>query len=470
MAQVRQRQPRSVLTWGDKRKAIIKRYPDGKQEILVPQTLTSEQEQYEFPPRSRLLKKLASSTAERQRLSTLQCNVSQAAPPSSPPEPDQGALAEWFSKRKDKAVLDWMSHIPLTTPLRQQHHPSVSCSPQLSANFFKSPFHSAIEFQSKAGRRWARDESTGLSSRKQLSPPDEHTRVHRIKRHLLQYHRQYVRVTQSATMDSRPSHTYSSHPPRPSSTSASVHLAAYQSPSRSNNSRVTYTMLHQWPHASPSYDVNRSSSSRLPALHDEALQAPSSSSNMLQLVQMFHKTLQDQQVRAQQRLKQLESLIQEERFHRQDLQRTQQMTMDKLDSLMTHFQHQHQSPLAYPYAPSGSISMTSPSSPRLQLPRSSSSPPLPPKSIDTAQSQPISPQTLPAATTTSGPTLTNSGLPLTPSSSTDHWAQRISSLEHRLENETQQRQKWERHMQDQMEVLQHSLSSQDQISQPWKNI
>lgn len=52
----------------DKKKAVIKTYPDGKQEIIVPQTLTPEQEQYQFPPRSRLLTKLARSTEERRLL------------------------------------------------------------------------------------------------------------------------------------------------------------------------------------------------------------------------------------------------------------------------------------------------------------------------------------------------------------------------------------------------------------------
>ncbi|OAD04911.1 hypothetical protein MUCCIDRAFT_155754, partial [Mucor lusitanicus CBS 277.49] len=84
MAQVlhRRREPRSLMMWGDRKKAVIKRYPDGGQEIIVPQTLTPEQEHYEFPPRSRFLKKLATSTAERRRLSVLQDHVVPSAPTS----------------------------------------------------------------------------------------------------------------------------------------------------------------------------------------------------------------------------------------------------------------------------------------------------------------------------------------------------------------------------------------------------
>lgn len=86
--------------------AAIQRFPDGTFEIHVPQTLTPEQEQYEFPPRSRLLKKLASATAERRRVSLtlLEDDNNSHMPPPPPPipaphakKPDQHAMDEWFS-------------------------------------------------------------------------------------------------------------------------------------------------------------------------------------------------------------------------------------------------------------------------------------------------------------------------------------------------------------------------------------
>ena len=86
--------------------ADIQRFPDGTVEIHVPQTLTPEQEQYEFPPRSRLLKKLASATAERKRVSLtlLEDDNNSHMPPPPPPipaphakKPDQHAMDEWFS-------------------------------------------------------------------------------------------------------------------------------------------------------------------------------------------------------------------------------------------------------------------------------------------------------------------------------------------------------------------------------------
>ncbi|KAG1140658.1 hypothetical protein G6F36_015817 [Rhizopus arrhizus] len=96
MAQVIQRRNRTSMMWG--KKAVIKKYPDGRQEIIIPQVLTPEQEQYEFPPRSTLLKKLA--TFEKQQ------------PAVEKKRPELNDLTAYFSQvttNKDRVVTDWMS-------------------------------------------------------------------------------------------------------------------------------------------------------------------------------------------------------------------------------------------------------------------------------------------------------------------------------------------------------------------------
>ncbi|KAI9009385.1 hypothetical protein CLU79DRAFT_723048 [Phycomyces nitens] len=82
---VRRREPESMLIWGDRRKAVIKRFPDGGVEIIVPQNLTPEQEQYEFPPRSQFLKQL--STAEKRKMSA----QTEPTPPSSSTSSSSGS-------------------------------------------------------------------------------------------------------------------------------------------------------------------------------------------------------------------------------------------------------------------------------------------------------------------------------------------------------------------------------------------
>lgn len=125
--------------------AAIQRFPDGTVEIHVPQTLTPEQEQYEFPPRSRLLKKLASATAERKRVSLtlLEDDNNSHMPPPPPPipaphakKPDQHAMDEWFSscngnnattattrrRRTRRGSIFDTSSFTTTTNVQQQHH------------------------------------------------------------------------------------------------------------------------------------------------------------------------------------------------------------------------------------------------------------------------------------------------------------------------------------------------------------
>ncbi|CAO3656313.1 unnamed protein product [Mucor hiemalis] len=186
MAQVlqRRREPRSLLMWGDRKKAVIKSYPDGSQEIIVPQTLTPEQEHYEFPPRSRFLKKLATSTAERRRFSVgVQPEHQQQEEPvviDATMKPDQFALQEWFSRKdtntrlnkSDRAVIDWMNDVERSskTLLTKAVKPSPTCSTT-----------NKIQFKSDAGKRWA----NSITANTSLLPPDDKCRKHYVPRRLL---------------------------------------------------------------------------------------------------------------------------------------------------------------------------------------------------------------------------------------------------------------------------------------------
>lgn len=167
MAQVLQRRNRSLMMWG--KKAVVKRYPDGRQEIIVPQTLTPEQQHYEFPPRSKLLKKLAVSERlqpSQERKQTL---------------PDQDALQEWFAKKeptdKDRAVMDWMSdverHSRQIQKVAKVQQVRPSPTPSIGSN--------KIQFKSDAGKRWA-----SSIQNTSLQPPDDTCKKHYVPRRLLQ--------------------------------------------------------------------------------------------------------------------------------------------------------------------------------------------------------------------------------------------------------------------------------------------
>ncbi|RCH85849.1 hypothetical protein CU097_009724, partial [Rhizopus azygosporus] len=149
--------------------AVVKRYPDGRQEIIVPQTLTPEQQHYEFPPRSKLLKKLAVSERlqpSQERKQTL---------------PDQDALQEWFAKKeptdKDRAVMDWMSdverHSRQIQKVAKVQQVRPSPTPSIGSN--------KIQFKSDAGKRWA-----SSIQNTSLQPPDDTCKKHYVPRRLLQ--------------------------------------------------------------------------------------------------------------------------------------------------------------------------------------------------------------------------------------------------------------------------------------------
>lgn len=87
---------------------MIKRFPDGTFEIQVPQNLTPEQEHYEFPPRSRFLKQLATAERRTQLASVVENN-----------KPDPSAIDAWFANQqqqqqqtdKERQVVDWITRV-----------------------------------------------------------------------------------------------------------------------------------------------------------------------------------------------------------------------------------------------------------------------------------------------------------------------------------------------------------------------
>ncbi|ORZ22440.1 hypothetical protein BCR42DRAFT_487995 [Absidia repens] len=452
MSQIRRRQPRSYMIWGDNRRAVIKRYPDGAQEIMVPQTLTPEQEQYEFPPRSRLLKKLATSTAERHRLSSLQYNIATApALPQPQPSPssnqsgsivtnphaapdmelDQVALADWFSGKhqqyrqqkhsqtqhtaKEKAVMDWMSDVERSASLAEtvdgatiKNHLSANARKLSSTKQATQNMHDInIHFRSKAGKLLA----SGLyrpKSYNYLSPPNEDTK------------KDYVSLRR-----------LTEHSNRPWKTKAAGTINTLNKPHTSVSSSLNHQQLKNDPSsiaatAPVPFDRHCVQAPR-PAV-SSAAPPTSKSSGMVRLAQMFHKTLQDQQARAHERMQQLESILEEERYKRQNIQLTQQRTMSELDTFMKQYEEERRIP------PSPILSITSSSSPS--------------PSVSPAWASIISPR--------------SSSSNRKDQQNLVGWMERITELENRMQDETKSRQALQHTMAttiQRMDRLEKSLST-----------
>ncbi|KAG1138273.1 hypothetical protein G6F37_010618 [Rhizopus arrhizus] len=182
MAQLIQRRNRRSMN-------AIKRHPNGRQEIIIHQVLTPEQEQYQFPPRSTFLRKLA--TSEKQR-----------PPPAEKQRPEPNDLTAYFSKattNKDRVVSDWMSEV--------ERHSSTK--PKSTKTTLKNPSGTSgsnkIQFKSDAGKRWAnRIQNTSLQ------PPGESSKKHYVPRRLL--HKQKEPVAETISRIQTMWKAYQQHP------------------------------------------------------------------------------------------------------------------------------------------------------------------------------------------------------------------------------------------------------------------
>ncbi|KAI8884591.1 hypothetical protein K501DRAFT_217234 [Backusella circina FSU 941] len=395
MAQVlrRRREPRSLMMWGDRKKAVIKRYPDGSQEIIVPQTLTAEQEQYEFPPRSRFLKKLATSAAEKRRLSTLQ--ITPVAPDRTSPsnnhstmqvnnisssnysgsvvkQPDQLALQEWFSKSrtlstkritssKDRAVIDWINDVEksskslLSQKVIQHRNNNISGSSiktkqnstqsKISNGTKPSATVSAasnkIQFKSDAGKRWA----SSITANASLAPPDDTCRKHYVPRRLL------LSKSNAYTNNIQSRH----FPPAATTTSfATHHRLTNDKNDRDNNDNNNNNNDHNHDEtlnngikASEAaskiqsiwkeYEMRNASKTTAEVKVGESVMDSTGErtpiAGMVQLVQMLHLSLKQQQQRSTDRMEKLEALLLDERRRREQIEKEQQLVLKKFEDM-----------------------------------------------------------------------------------------------------------------------------------------
>ncbi|CAO3702993.1 unnamed protein product [Rhizopus stolonifer] len=232
--QVIKRNKRSRVSWG---KAKIITNPDGNHEILIPQTLTPEQEQYEFPPRSKFLKRLA--TTERvqpeaddhpfEAYSVPPSPQSLQAPPSplslqeqplspsllqAPPsprlhqsavgqsqqKPDPSALKAYFSRGfsndaernnpdSEHKVDAWMIDVERNSRHKRRTQPPESSN---NNNNNSNSNNNKILFKSYAGKRLA-----NITQNTTLQAPDESCKKHYVPRRLLT--KRPVTVTETAS-------------------------------------------------------------------------------------------------------------------------------------------------------------------------------------------------------------------------------------------------------------------------------
>ncbi|KAG0175087.1 hypothetical protein DFQ29_007248 [Apophysomyces sp. BC1021] len=176
---------------------------NGGQEIDVPQSLTHEQRLYQFPPRSRLLKELVKSDAEKRRQSTLpESHPLLMSPPASPVLTrvhDENALQEYFSStdRRTRDIDAWITETQRSTQLQPRQNRRISTSrtssrlwnqvqPLSSPSLLSLQESTNIQFQSEAGKRWIMASGHARSSSCFIDPPAEHTNhVHCVPRRLL---------------------------------------------------------------------------------------------------------------------------------------------------------------------------------------------------------------------------------------------------------------------------------------------
>ncbi|KAI9310505.1 hypothetical protein BX666DRAFT_2006620 [Dichotomocladium elegans] len=311
----RRRKHWSSFVWGDRgKKALIHRYPNGTQEILVPQTLTPDEEHYEFPPRSRLLKKLANANAERRRLqpspnpypvnpsttSALPIHINQQKlhqqlpPPNlrpavSPPKPDPFAINEWFSSRKrnqkDLDVVEWIDNVERSKRLLS---PSLGHTPHLGENSNKSS--TVVRFRNERDKLPATQTSLRYAQ--------------------VQQHQQQRQQKPSACMASL----------RPPSESAVKHYVPIRLLRPSNKETTAARTRDFW---------------------RGYLEHKSPHGGMVRLVGMFHLSLQQHQKAAQKRLNNLATRLTDEEHWRERHETKHVSAREKLDEFLRSSEQQY---------------------------------------------------------------------------------------------------------------------------------
>ncbi|KAI7908027.1 uncharacterized protein BX663DRAFT_547659 [Cokeromyces recurvatus] len=313
MAQVlrnSRREPRSLKMWGDRKKAIIKRYPDGRQEIIVPQILTPEQEHYQFPPRSKFLKRLAVSTAKRQRLSVIQSPIASDSMHQLPnqdtitalemKQPDELAIKKWFSKNEDNKplskankeleVINWINEVersskgvPSSTKKESYQRSIASVKPIPSSTFSSCYSNHKIEFKSEAGKRWATNNI--ITSTTSLLPPDE------------TYHNRYISRKVLLHLPRLRSHNKESTQPVATSTDTTSKVQIIWKDYKSISTPPNLTIKNKMG------------------------ENTSVTTDLMQLFHMLHDSLKLEQQKSNERLAELEALLEEERKRRQEVER-----------------------------------------------------------------------------------------------------------------------------------------------------
>ncbi|KAI8372810.1 uncharacterized protein BYT42DRAFT_578097 [Radiomyces spectabilis] len=276
------------------KKAVVKRYLDGTFEITVPQNLTPEEERYEFPPRSRLLKKLATSKAEKRRMSATitEPNVS---------DHDELAMAEWFSKGVTKQHQQrQQQQLPKSVTIKRSR---VSCrsltdnnSPKPSSLLHWWSTGSAttelheIQLQSNIGKRWtASAAAASVTQRLPVPSPNHSAKKHYIPKKLL----------------------HPSSPKQNAWTIRSTLPSADSSPVQAPHPPPVVAQTQTWP---------LKTCKRLPEKNIHL-------TSVLQLAETLHQTLEKQHQQARMRMQKLDNLLREE-------QRSQHRSIAKMERIL----------------------------------------------------------------------------------------------------------------------------------------
>ncbi|KAF7725009.1 hypothetical protein EC973_000502 [Apophysomyces ossiformis] len=291
---VRRREPSPLLIWGDRRRTYsVKKYPDGGMEIIVPQNLTPEQERYEFPPRSQFLKKLA--TVDKKRLPSQTDSVNS----------DQ-TIAEWFTTRKQELShqRDGASFLSNRSKRSKSSHQSVEPryphTPKLSPNIMLG-----LHLQSKAGKRCA---AAALAAASRRSTNTTHSTTSAT-------HTSTGRSTNSNTsiyQHHSSYHSFTLSVPTPTDASNKHYVPKHLLTSVQNKNRTTLTtkrsnLMHKKPSSATVHqNISHYFEEKTKASHATHL------SGMVERVHTVHRSLEEQQRRARERMRKLERLLNED--------------------------------------------------------------------------------------------------------------------------------------------------------------